>query len=113
MANKNNEVPLFECDCWYEPHHIFEEKVIAELKFVDCEPVPISDFSYIFKTTANLPRIGELVCNRSWDIDNPDYQYRVVEIKTVNNYTTRKVFYLKQLSAFKKESEDNQTIVNL
>ena len=96
-----------ECDCWYDPHRIIEEKIIVQLKFVDCEPITIDDFGYIFKTVQNLPRIGEIVCNSRMGIVENDlkYQYKVVDIRSYSYFNVCKVFYLKQMSSYKKEKK--------
>ena len=96
-----------ECDCWYDPHRIIEEKIIEQLEFVDCEPIKIDDFGYIFKIVQNLPRIGEIVCNSRMGIVDNDlkYQYKVVDIRSYSYFNVYKIFYLKQMSSYKKEKK--------
>ena len=97
----------YECNCWYDPHEILENKITVQLKFVDCEPKTIDDFGYIFRTVQNLPRIGEIVCDSRMGIVSNDlkHQYKVVDIRSYSFLDVYKIFYLKQMSSYKKEKK--------
>ena len=104
---------LYSRKCSYDPSDCLESHIIVKLKFIDCEPVNISEFGYIFEIVSNLPRIGEIVSDYGeYGIDKLNHQYRVVDIKSYSSYEMTKVFYLKRLDTYKKEDESQKTIVN-
>ena len=108
---KNEE--LYETDCFYDPHERFENKIVVELEFVDCEPVPIKEFGHVFQIVSNLPRIGETVLTSRWRLKEKEHQYKIIDIKTYPYFNTHKIFYLKRLDVIEKENEPAQTIVQL
>ena len=111
--SNSNEMTETEIKCYYDADEFLENYIEVQLKFVDCEPIEISDFGYIFKIVSNLPRVGEIVIdNGRYGLNDPKHQYRVIDIKSYSSFDMTKIFYLKRLDTYKKEDESQKTIVN-